>query len=157
MSAVPGEWWGSSQMFSFISTGVLKFPSTILWQIWFLCHVNLYTVTNTVVPGVWNETQLLICIGLGTVWWHLLQDRLCLLLKDWWNILVLNNTCWLSSQKVYSADSCYISLREIVPYSLFMPTYTYSTFQHLLQYSVGQPYVTTVHPGGNILAKLLSM
>jgi len=70
--------WGSSQVFELISTGVLEFPSTNLWQIVFLCHVNLYMITNTVVPCVWNETQLLGLYRLGTVWWHLLQDRLCL-------------------------------------------------------------------------------
>lgn len=150
--------WGSSQMFSFISTGVLKFPSTILWQIWFLCHVNLYTVTNTVVPGVWNETQLLGLYRTGdSLVTFTAGQAMPLYWKTGGTFWCSINTCWLSSQLFIQQIPAIFHYEKSCLILLFMPTYTYSTFQHLLQYSVGQPYVTTVHPGGNILAKLLSM
>ena len=67
------------------------------------------------------------------------------------------HTCWLSSQLFIQQIPAIFHYEKLCLNLLFMPTYSYSTFQHLIQYSVGQPYVTTIHPGGKILAKLLSI
>lgn len=128
MSAVPGEFMGSSQMFSFISTGVLKFPSTILWQIWFLCHVNLYTVTNTVVPGVWNETQLLGLYRTGdSLVTFTAGQAMPLYWKTGGTFWCSINTCWLGSSQLFIQQiPAIFHYEKSCPYSLFMPT-TYST------------------------------
>ena len=55
-----------------------NFLPQIYQQIGFLCHVNLYTITSTVVPRVWNETQLLGWCRAGKSLVTFAADRLCL-------------------------------------------------------------------------------
>ena len=110
-----------------------NFLLQIYQQTGFLCHVNLYTITSTAVSCVWNETQLLgLCRAGKSLVIFAARQAMPLYWKPGRTFWCSINTWWLSSQlfiQPIPAIFCYEKLCLIL---LFIPTYTYSTFQHLI-------------------------
>lgn len=92
-----------------------NFLLQICRQTGFLCHVNLYTITDAVVVPVWNGAPLLVVWGVGKGLVTFAAGLvISLYWKDQWNILALSQCLLTVFPAVYSAGRYHSSLWEIV-------------------------------------------
>ena len=118
MSAVPGEFMGLKPgvLTHFNRCSQISFYKSMANSISLSCQF-VYDNKHCCSLGLKRDT-----IAWLVQDWEQFGDICCRtgyasLLKAWWNILVLSPYLLTVFPAVYSADPCYISLWEIVPYS----------------------------------------